>query len=177
MRQIATELPGAYLIELERHEDERGFFARTWCQHEFEEFGLDSHFVQCSVSFNRVAGTLRGMHYQQAPCEESKLVRCVRGSIFDAIVDIRPGSPTFGSYAAFELNEENQLAIYIPKGFAHGFQTLSPNTEVLYQMSEFFHSDSARGFHHSDPSVGIAWPLPVAAISEKDAELEKLAVE
>lgn len=171
MRRIATELDGVWLIEPERHEDERGFFARTWCQQEFRAFGLEPQLVQSSVSFNREAGTLRGMHYQIPPHAEKKLVRCTRGAIFDVVVDMRSDSPTNGSYVAFELSEENHLAIYIPDGFAHGFQTLRPDSEVFYQMSEFFHRESGRGFHYADRDVAIEWPLPVSIISPKDAAL------
>lgn len=171
MRIIPTCFDEAWLIDLERHEDARGFFARTWCQREFESHGLDSRLVQCSVSFNHQMGTLRGMHYQIKPHEEIKVVRCTRGSILDVIVDVRPGSATHGQYAAFELSAHNHLSLYIPAGFAHGFQTLEENTEVYYQMSEHFHADSARGFHHADPEVAIPWPLPITIISQKDEQL------
>lgn len=168
MKFVPTKFENAWLIEPDRHEDERGFFARTWCQREFEERGLTADLVQCSVSFNKARGTLRGMHFQAAPNEEAKLVRCTQGSIFDVIVDVRRQSPTFGEWQSFELSSKNRNALLIPEGFAHGFQTLAPDSELLYQMSEFFHPESARAFHFADPAVGIDWPLPVAAISEKD---------
>lgn len=174
MRFISTKFDTAWLIEPDRHEDERGFFARTWCQREFEEHGLNPDLVQCSVSFNNAQGTLRGMHFQAAPHEEAKLVRCTQGSIFDVIVDVRSKSPTFGEWQSFELSSKNHRSLYIPDGFAHGFQTLEPDSEVVYQISEYFEPTSARTFHHSDSAVGIAWPLPVAAISAKDEFSEPL---
>lgn len=175
MRTLSTQLESVWLIEPERIEDERGFFARTWCQREFLEFGLDSELVQCSVSFNRTAGTLRGMHFQIPPHEETKLVRCTRGSIFDVVVDLREGSATLGKYQSFELSSDNHLAVYIPKGFAHGFQTLEPDTEVYYQMGQYFHPGSASGFHFADKELSIPWPLPVSTISTKDEELSSLS--
>jgi dTDP-4-dehydrorhamnose 3,5-epimerase len=171
---VPTKFDTAWLIEPDRHEDERGFFARTWCQREFEEHGLSPGLVQCSVSFNNRRGTLRGMHFQMAPHEEAKLVRCSLGSIFDVIVDVRDGSPTFGEWQSFLLSAENRNSIYIPGGFAHGFQTLAPDSEVFYQMSEFFQPEAARGFHHADLKVGIAWPLEVEAISQNDIQLPPL---
>ncbi len=175
MRLIPTTFEDAWLVEPELHEDERGFFARTWCQKEFLELGLNSQFVQCNVSFNRRAGTLRGLHYQVPPHEEVKLVRCTRGSIFDVIVDIRAESETYGQYAAFELSADNHLALYIPRGFAHGFQSLAADTEVLYQMSDFFDAESARGFHYADATIAIRWPLPVSVISKNDESLGQFA--
>jgi dTDP-4-dehydrorhamnose 3,5-epimerase len=171
MKFVPTKFDTAWLIEPDRHEDERGFFARTWCQREFEGHGLNPDLVQCSVSFNTEQGTLRGVHFQSAPHEEAKLVRCTQGSIFDVIVDVRSQSPTFGEWQSFELSSANRKSLYVPEGFAHGFQTLTPDSEVLYQMSEFFHPESARGFHHADRRVGITWPLPVEAISPKDSQL------
>jgi dTDP-4-dehydrorhamnose 3,5-epimerase len=172
---VPTKFENAWLIEPERHEDARGFFARTWCQREFAEHGLNPNLVQCSSSFNLAAGTLRGMHFQTAPYEEAKLVRCTQGSIFDVIVDVRQDSPTFGVWQGFELSSANRHSIYIPEGFAHGFQTLTPDSEILYQMSEFFHADAAKAFHHADPQVGIKWPVPVSIISDRDRELPALA--
>jgi dTDP-4-dehydrorhamnose 3,5-epimerase len=172
---VPTKFDTAWLIEPDRHEDERGFFARTWCQREFEERGLNPDLVQCSVSFSKEKGTLRGMHFQAAPHEEAKLVRCTQGSIFDVIIDVRDGSETFGKWQSFELSARNRSALYIPRGFAHGFQTLEPETEVSYQMSDFFHPQSARGLHFADETVGIAWPLPVSIISDRDASLGDLA--
>lgn len=168
MKLLPTKFDSAWLIEPDRHNDERGFFARTWCQREFEEHGLNANLVQCSVSFSITKGTLRGMHFQVAPHQEAKLVRCTQGRIFDVIVDVRPDSDTFGTWQSFELSAERRNSLFIPEGFAHGFQTLEPDSEVFYQMSEFFDSASARTFHHSDPSVGIKWPLPVEVISAKD---------
>lgn len=163
-----TLLDGAWLLRPERHEDERGFFARTWCVDEFATHGLSTQLVQCSVSFNRKRGTLRGMHYQVAPHEEAKLVRCTRGVIFDVIVDIRKGSKTYGQWQGFELSAENGDSLYIPEGFAHGFQTQQDDTEVFYQMNQFHQSGSARGFDHADSSVAIAWPIEVTVISDAD---------
>lgn len=155
---LETELKGAFLIKPEKLVDERGFFARTWCQKEFEEQGLNSRLVQCSVSFNRKKGTLRGMHYQVAPYEEVKLVRCTRGTIYDVIIDLRSDSPTFKQWMAVELTAENHHMLYIPERFAHGFQTLEDNTEVIYQMSEFYYSDYACIIRWDDPDIGIRWP-------------------
>jgi dTDP-4-dehydrorhamnose 3,5-epimerase len=164
----ATPLAGAYLIDPERIEDDRGFFARTWCRDEFERHGLNPRLVQCNVSYNARRGTLRGMHFQARPHEEAKLVRCTRGAIHDVIVDLRDGSPTYRRWFAATLSSENLRMLYIPEGFAHGFQTLADATEVFYQMSESFHPGSARGVRHDDPALRITWPLEVAVISEKD---------
>lgn len=153
-----TKLKGAYIIEPERLEDERGFFARTFCQEEFAAHGLRTRFVQCSISFNKKKGTLRGMHYQVAPHEEAKLVRCTMGAIYDVIIDLRPGSPTFTQWVAVELTAQNRKMLYIPEGLAHGFQTLEDDTEVFYQMSEFYHPECARGVRWDDPVFGIKWP-------------------
>jgi dTDP-4-dehydrorhamnose 3,5-epimerase len=174
---IFRELPlaGAFVLEPERLEDERGFFARTFCREELEEHGLDPTVAQCSLSFNRRRGTLRGMHYQAPPAEEAKLVRCVRGAIHDVIVDLRAGSPTFLRHAAARLDADNRLALYVPPGFAHGFQTLADDTELYYQMSAPYAPEHARGFRHDDPELGIAWPLPVAVISERDRGLPPFA--
>ncbi|EMI55784.1 dTDP-4-dehydrorhamnose 3,5-epimerase [Rhodopirellula sallentina] len=171
MRFLPTRFADAWLIEPDLIADQRGFFARTWCQREFTEFGLDSDLVQCSVSFNRNAGTLRGMHFQTAPHEETKLVRCTRGSILDVIVDLRKKSKTFGVHECFELNAENHRSVYIPKGFAHGFQTLEPESEVFYQMAHYYHAESAAGFHYKDLTIGIAWPIEASCVSEKDERL------
>lgn len=169
------ELPGAYVLEPEFHQDERGFFARAFCRREFEDRGLEPAVSQCSLSFNRRRGTLRGMHYQAPPGEEAKLVRCVRGAIHDVIVDLRQDSPTFGRHVAVELSADNRFALYVPGGFAHGFQTLADDTELYYQMSEAYDPELARGFRHDDPELGIAWPLPVTVISERDRELPRFA--
>jgi dTDP-4-dehydrorhamnose 3,5-epimerase len=163
-----TSVRGAYLVGPERHKDDRGFFARTWCQKEFAEHGLNPRLVQCSISFNARKGTLRGMHYQEAPHEEAKLVRCTMGAICDIIVDLRPGSATFGKHFAATLSAENRMALYIPEGFAHGFITLADDSEIYYQMSEFYAPESARGFRWNDPYFGVRLPLEVAVISERD---------
>ncbi len=170
LRMIFTEtkLKGSFLIEVEKLEDERGFFARSWCRQEFEAHGLNTNLVQCSISFNTGKGTLRGMHYQIAPFEEAKLVRCTRGSIYDVIIDLRPASPTFRDYFGLLLTADNRLALYVPKGFAHGFLTLEDHTEVFYQMSEFYAPETARGFRWNDPAFGIIWTAPVEVISERD---------
>ena len=164
-----TILPGAYVIEPERYEDFRGSFTRVFCQKEFAAAGLEARIVQCSVSFNRRKGTLRGMHYQEAPYQEVKLVRCNRGSVYDVIVDLRRESPTFKRHFALELNEQNGTALYIPTGVAHGFQTLVDDTEVCYQMSEFYMPQFARGVRYSDPAFGIRWPIADPIILDRDA--------
>ena len=164
-----TGLPGAVVIDLDRHEDERGFFARTWCRTEFETHGLDGGLVQCSVSRNRLRGTLRGLHYQTPPHAEVKLVRCTMGAVFDVIVDLREDSPTRGRYFAATLTADNHRAMYVPKGFAHGFLTLVDDCEVYYQMSEIYHPEVSRGVRWNDPAFGIAWPETPVVISERDA--------
>lgn len=168
MKFIETKLDGAYLIEPERLEDERGFFARTFCQREFEKHGLNFRIVQCNISHNKKKGTLRGMHYQVAPYEEAKLVSCIRGAIYDVIVDLRPDSSTYCQWFAVELSAENYKILYVPKCFAHGFQTLEEDTEVFYQMSEFYHPECALSVRWDDQAFGIEWPLKVEIISEKD---------
>ena len=168
MKFIETRLKGAFIIEPERLEDERGFFARTFCQKEFEAHGLNSKIVQCNISYNKRKGTLRGMHYQAAPMAEAKLVSCTRGAIYDVIIDLRPESPTYCQWIADELNTENRKMIYIPEGFAHGFQTLEDDTEVFYHMSEFYSPEHARGVRWDDSAFGIEWPLDMKMISEKD---------
>ncbi|MCS6927204.1 MAG: dTDP-4-dehydrorhamnose 3,5-epimerase [Candidatus Binatia bacterium] len=165
---LETALTGAFIIELDKHEDERGFFARSWCQREFLAHGLNPRLVQCNISFNRRRGTLRGMHYQVAPHEEAKLVRCTRGAIYDVIIDLRPESPTFTQWLAVELSAENYRMLYIPEGFAHGFQTLEDNTEVFYQMSEFYAPECARGIRWNDPAFAIVWPPAERIISPRD---------
>jgi dTDP-4-dehydrorhamnose 3,5-epimerase len=164
----AMSLAGAYLIEPERIEDERGFFARTWCREEFERHGLNPRVVQCNVSYNVRRGTLRGMHYQVKPHEEAKLIRCTRGAIYDVIVDLRPDSATYRRWVSAELTADNRRMLYIPEGFAHGFQTLADETELFYQMGEHFYPQSSRGVRYDDPVLGITWPLEVTVISEKD---------
>jgi len=163
-----TKLRGAFLIDIERHEDERGFFARSWCRREFEAHGLDPEIAQCNVSFNVRKGTLRGMHYQTEPFEEAKLVRCTRGALCDVIVDLRPDSATFKQHVSDVLTAENRRMLFVPGGFAHGFLTLEDATEVLYQMSAFHAPERARGFRWNDPAFGIPWPAEVEVISERD---------
>lgn len=163
-----TPIPGAYLVEMELLGDERGFFARSWCREEFAQHGLNPALVQCDVSYNKKRGTLRGMHYQTEPYPEAKLVRCTMGAIFDVMLDLRRDSPTCGRWAIFELSAMNRRMVYVPEGVAHGFQTLADDSEVFYQMSEFYHPECACGVRWDDPSFGIAWPLPVSAVSEKD---------
>jgi dTDP-4-dehydrorhamnose 3,5-epimerase len=169
MRFTETALAGAFVIEFECHRDERGYFARSWCQREFAQHGLDTALVQCNVSHNTRAGTLRGMHFQVAPHAEVKLVRCTRGALFDVIVDLRPASPTFKQHVGYELTEANGTALYVPKGFAHGYLTLHDETDVLYQVTEFFAPDAAGGVRWNDPAFGIAWPAEVRVISARDA--------
>jgi dTDP-4-dehydrorhamnose 3,5-epimerase len=168
MHFIPTPLQGAYIIKLQQLEDERGFFARTWCQREFLNHGLDPSLVQCNVSFNHKKGTIRGMHFQLPPHAETKLVRCIKGKIYDVIVDLRPDSETYLQWTAVDLTAENRRALYIPKGFAHGFQALENNTEVFYQMSDFYSPSHACGFRWNDPSFRIDWPEIVSVISERD---------
>jgi dTDP-4-dehydrorhamnose 3,5-epimerase len=164
-----TKLKGVYVIDLEKIEDERGFFARTFCQKEFKAHGLNPRFVQCGISFNKKKGTLRGMHFQAPPFQEAKLVRCTRGAIYDVIIDLRSDSPTFKHWVGVELTAENHRMLYIPEGCAHGFQTLEDNAEVAYQMSEFYHPESARGVRWDDPAFGIGWPEgEIRIISERD---------
>lgn len=167
---IFTELAlkGAYLIEIEPLEDERGFFARSFCAQEFEQQHLCSRFVQNNISYNRKKGTLRGMHYQASPYEEAKLVSCIQGSVYDVIIDLRPGSPTQYQWIALKLNAMSFQMLYIPKGFAHGFQTLENDTVVFYQMSEFYHPELSGGVNCRDPRLKVNWPLPVYLISDKD---------
>jgi len=161
-------LEGAYIIDIERLEDERGFFGRSWCREEFEENGLNSRLVQCNISFNKIRGTIRGMHYQIAPYEEAKLVRCTLGKIYDVIIDLRPDSATFKDWFAVELTAASKRALYIPEGIAHGFQTLTNDTEVFYQMSEFHNPEAGRGIRWNDPAFGVRWPIENIVISEKD---------
>jgi len=163
-----TRLAGAYLIDVEKRADERGFFARTWCRAEFAERGLETEFAQHSVSFNATSGTLRGLHFQRPPHGETKLVRCLRGALYDVIVDLRAESPTFRQWAAFELTADSRSTLYIPTGFAHGFQTLEPETEVSYMISAAYAPDAGWGLRYDDPSLGIEWPLPPSCLSERD---------
>lgn len=168
MKFIETKLKAAYVIELEKIEDERGFFARSWCEKEFAERGLNPNLVQCNISFNRKKGTLRGMHYQAKPYREAKLIRCTKGAIYDVILDLRSDSPTFKQWVAVELTSENRKMLYIPEGLAHGFQSLEDDTEVFYQMSEFYHPEVAKGVRWNDTAFGIEWMENEPIISEKD---------
>lgn len=163
-----TKLSGVFEINLQPAHDSRGFFARSWCQKEFENRGLDPKVVQCNVSFNKRKGTLRGMHYQAAPNAEAKLVRCTSGSVYDVVIDLRPVSATFKEWIAAVLSSVERNMIYVPKGCAHGFLTLEDDAEVFYQMSEFYSAESARGVRWNDPAFQIAWPAPVEVISERD---------
>jgi len=163
-----TKLNGVFIIDIEPISDERGFFARTFCKKEFLQRGLDSEFVQCSISYNKKRGTLRGMHYQISPYDETKIVSCIKGSIYDVVLDLRPSSDTFRQWVAVDLNDRNHRFLYIPKGCAHGFQTMEDDTEVYYQISEFYHPESARGLRWDDPAFGIEWPIQVANVSARD---------
>ena len=163
-----TNLPGAFVVDLERREDLRGYFARTFCQHEFEEHGLKTTIAQANVALSRDKGTLRGMHFQYPPAAESKLVRCTRGAILDVIVDLRPESPTYLKSVAVELTEDNRRALYVPGRFAHGYQCLVDRTETSYQVGEFYAPGLESGLRYSDPDLGLSWPLPVDEISPKD---------
>lgn len=171
MKFSETSLGGAYLVELEPQSDERGFFARSFCAEEFRAHGLLPAFVQGNISFNRARGTLRGLHYQAPPAAETKVVRCTRGALFDVIVDLRPGSPTYLQHFGIELTADNRRALYIPTLFAHGFLTLADDTEVHYLMGESFSPGHARSIRYNDPALGIRWPVEVAVISPKDAAI------
>jgi dTDP-4-dehydrorhamnose 3,5-epimerase len=163
-----TKLVNAYFIEPEKKYDARGFFARVWCQKEFAEHDLISHLVQINISYNKQWGTLRGMHYQAEPFQESKLVRCTRGAIYDVIIDLRQNSPTYRQWLGVKLSADDYKMLYVPEGFAHGFQTLEDNTEVVYQVSEFYAPQSEGGVRYDDPAFGIVWPVDVQVISDKD---------
>lgn len=168
MRFIETALSGAFVIEQDRIEDERGYFARTWCDREFAEHGLNTAISQCNVSWNRARGTVRGMHYQIDPHGEAKVIRCTRGAIYDVVIDIRPGSPTCGRWIDVELTADNHRMLFVPEGFAHGFQSLVDDCEVFYQLSESYHPQSLAGIRYDDPAFGIDWPLEVSCVSPRD---------
>ncbi len=168
MRFVPTNLAGAWIVELEPHEDDRGFFARSFCAREFEAYGLDPRVAQCNVSFNRTRGTLRGMHAQIAPHAEAKLVRCTRGAIHDVIVDVRQGSATYLEHFGTLLDDSGRRALYVPEGMLHGFLTLQDDTEVFYQMSEFYAPGAARGYRYDDPTFAIDWPAEVTVIAPRD---------
>ncbi len=165
---LETRLTGAYVIQPEKRADERGFFARSWCMREFAEHNLNAKIVQCNISFNRKRGTLRGMHYQAAPFQECKLVRCTQGAIYDVIIDLRPESATFKQHVSEVLTAVEHKMLYVPEGFAHGFQTLEDNCEVFYQMSEFYAPQLGRGVRWNDPAFGIEWPVSDPIIIERD---------
>jgi len=168
MKFIETELKGAFIIEPERAEDERGFFARTFCVQEFSAHGLDPAVVQCNISYNQRRGTLRGLHYQVPPHAEARLVRCTAGAVYDVVVDIRPDSPTFKRWLGVELSVENRKMFYVPEGYAHGFQTLADGTELFYQMSKAYAPLAARGIRWDDPAIGISWPMKPLVVSARD---------
>jgi dTDP-4-dehydrorhamnose 3,5-epimerase len=170
MKMSETKLKGAFIIEPEKFEDTRGFFARSWSQEEFEAWGLDAHLAECGISFNNKQGTLRGMHYQAAPHGQIKIVRCTRGAIYDVIIDLRSDSSTFKQWVGVELTAQNHLMLYVPEEFAHGFQTLRDNTEVFYQMSSSYAPESARGVRWNDPSFAIRWPDDERTIIKRDRE-------
>jgi dTDP-4-dehydrorhamnose 3,5-epimerase len=176
VRFVPTSLAGVYVIEQERHVDDRGFFARTWCAQEFAAHALETSFTQCSVSFNRRRGTLRGLHYQAPPFAEVKLVRCTRGALFDVAVDLRPDSATFRRWVGVELTPEDGRALYVPRGCAHGFYALADGTEVAYQISAPYHPESARGVRWNDPLHGVAWPGPVGVIAPRDRDYPDIEV-
>jgi dTDP-4-dehydrorhamnose 3,5-epimerase len=166
---IETKLKGAFVVELEKYSDDRGFFSRAWCQKEFKEQGINSRFVQANIGFSKNSGTIRGIHYQIAPFEEAKLVRCIRGAIFDVVLDLRPELPSFKQWFGVELSDENRKMLYVPEGCAHGYQTLVDNTEVFYQVSQVYSAESERGIRWNDPEFDIEWPIDEdLVISEKD---------
>jgi dTDP-4-dehydrorhamnose 3,5-epimerase len=168
LRFVETPLSGLYVVEIEPRNDDRGFFARSFCIEEFDGYGLERQVAQCNISFNAKAGTLRGLHFQAEPHEEAKLVRCTQGAIYDVAVDIRPSSETYLKWYAAELNSSNRRMLFIPQGFAHGFQTLTDETEVFYLMFESYHPESGSGLRWDDPKIGVVWPLANQIISEKD---------
>lgn len=170
-----TELSGAFVIDLDRKEDDRGFFARAFCQHEFTEHGLKPVIAQANIAFNRRSGTLRGMHFQFPPAAETKLVRCTRGAILDIIVDLRPESPTYLDHVAVELSADNHRALYVPERFAHGYQALEDATETSYQAGEFYTPDAEGGLRYDDPKLRLSWPLPVTDVSDKDRSWPSLS--
>jgi dTDP-4-dehydrorhamnose 3,5-epimerase len=168
LRFSELSLQGAYLVEIEPRADERGFFARTFCEAEFAAVGLVNYFPQASVSYNKRRGTVRGMHFQASPHEETKLVRCLAGAVYDVIVDLRPNSPTYRRSVGVELSAKNRSALYIPKGFAHGFQSLLDDSELLYMIDVGYVADAARGVRWNDPSISVRWPNPIEVIADKD---------
>ena len=174
MKFQKTTLSGVWLIALEPHVDDRGFLARTYCEREFAAHGLNTHWPQCNLTLTRQCGAVRGMHFQSEPQAETKLIRCAVGAVYDVLVDVRPASSTFGRWAGFELSSSNHQQLYVPGGFAHGFQCLVADCELFYQMSVEYSPHLARGLRHDDPAVGIHWPLPLTQISERDRNLPNL---
>ena len=172
MKFTETRFDSVFIIDLERHEDERGFFARSFCAREFAAHDLPANFVQCNISSNRRRGTLRGMHYQAEPCGEGKLVRVTCGAIHDVLIDLRPCSSTYREWVAFELSAESGRALYVPPGMAHGFQTLTDRADVFYQITEFYQPDLSQGVRWNDPAFGISWPIPSPILSERDARFD-----
>jgi dTDP-4-dehydrorhamnose 3,5-epimerase len=170
-----TKLRGAFIIDIKRMEDSRGFFARAFCQNEFKDHGLKPVIAQANVAFNKQKGTIRGMHFQYPPTAETKLVRCTRGAILDIIVDLRPESPTYLEHISVELNEEDHRALYVPERFAHGYQALRDGTETSYQVGEFYTPSSEGGLRYDDPKLSLSWPLPLSVISEKDMAFRPLS--
>lgn len=175
MKFIPARLPDVWMIELDLREDERGFLARTFCEDEFARYGLNTRWPQCNLTLTRRTGSIRGLHFQAPPKPEIKLIRCAVGRVFDVLVDVRPKSPTFGKWEAFELTARNRRMLYVPEGLAHGFQCLEDNCELFYQMSESYVPELARGVRWNDPAIGIEWPLPMADVSERDRQLPLLA--
>lgn len=169
MKFSQTKLSGTYVVELEKREDSRGFFARTFCANEMTEHGLESKIVQTNMSRTMKKGTVRGMHFQTTPHQETKLVRCTRGSIYDVIIDIRPDSPTYKQWFGVELSAQNHTMLFVPRDFAHGFITLEDDCEVMYEVSEFYSPGFEGGIRYNDPAINIVWPIPVSDVSEKDA--------
>jgi dTDP-4-dehydrorhamnose 3,5-epimerase len=168
MKFTETPLKGAHVIELEKRGDDRGWFARFFCEREYQQHDLNHRIVQANTSFSKIKGTLRGMHFQLAPKAEDKIIRCLRGALYDVIIDLRPGSPTFLKHFAIELTAENRTMLYVPKGFAHGFITLAADTEPFYMVTEYYSPELERGVRYNDPAFGIRWPLEPVVISDKD---------
>lgn len=164
-----TTLPGSYIIDLEKRQDDRGFFARTWCAEEFGKFGLNTNLVQQNMSYTKSQGTLRGMHFQKSPHAETKVVRCTRGSLYDVIIDLRPESPTYTQWFGITLIQDNYQMVYVPEGFAHGFVTLEDNTEASYLVTAAYNPEADSGVRYNDPTFNIKWPIPVTLVSDKDA--------
>ena len=163
-----TKFESAYIVEVEKHADSRGFFARTWCKNEFEARGLNTHLLQSNIAFSKARGTLRGLHYQDEPCAEVKLIRCIKGSVYDVIADLRPQSATYKQWLGIELTEDDYKMMYVPEGFAHGYLTLEDNTEIFYQVSQFYSPEFERGVRFNDPAFRIQWPDDIRIISDKD---------